>query len=83
MGADSVVCLGAVIAALILLICAGAAPARRGRRGAFYPSCYSGLTSGMMPSIDEAPPTPCGAAGVGARGAANCCGGFNVPPAVS
>jgi hypothetical protein len=36
----------------------------------------------MMPSIDRPPPTPCGIAGVDARGKKNCCGGFNVPPPV-
>jgi len=53
-----------------------------GRRGSFIPNCYDGITSGMMPSIDRPPPTPCGIAGVDARGKKNCCGGFNVPPPV-
>ena len=82
MGAEQIVCLGAVITALIVLLiyasCGG-----QSRRGTFIPNCYDGMTSGMMPSIDEAPPTPCGVAGVGARGTSNCCGGFNVPPVVS
>jgi hypothetical protein len=83
MGAESIVCLGAAITALIVLLIYASCSGQNPRRGNFTPSCYGGLTSGMMPSIDEAPPTPCGLAGVGARGTSNCCGGFNVPPVVS
>ena len=53
------------------------------RKGTFIPNCIEGLTSGSMPSIDEPPPTPCGFAGVAARGKKNCCGGFNVDPNVT
>lgn len=79
-------CLSALVTALIvLLVCYTCLHFhwRLVRTSGFLPACYEGLTSGMMPSIDEPPPTPCGAAGIGARGRANCCSGHNVPPVVS
>lgn len=80
MGAYSIVCQGALIVLLLLLILGSCTT--EVRRGYFIPNCYDGITSGMMPSIDTPPPTPCGVAGVDARGKKNCCGGFNVPPPV-
>ena len=82
MGAYSIVCQGVLIALLVVLIVVSGCAKQGGRRGTFIPNCYDGITSGMMPSIDSPPPTPCGVAGVDARGKQNCCGGFNVPPVV-
>lgn len=69
-----------LIFAIVLLIGYYALDEERTTHSGFLSGCFMGMTTGMMPSIDEPPPRMGGAGGIGQRGAAQCCGAFEVPP---
>jgi len=74
------ICVLCIVCITFAIACA-CAPTNRVSK--YQSACYEGLTSGMMPSIDRPPPTPCGPGGIAEKGERNCCSSFGVPPNIN